>query len=689
MSRKAKKKRPENSGEKKTGTKNDKLELWQSRLDRSDEDYGGEVAKMDAREKLYNGTKDTLDPLVDGDKPSERATHKRNIIFENIESKVSTVIPQPQVTPRRKKDEHLAVIIEQWLRSELDRQSFETMNDMGERVVPMHGGAPWLIEWDSRVRTISTIGAQKVSLLHPKQLAPQPGVYTGVEDMDWVILKMPTTKGAIRRRYGVDVSAETEAEPELRGVGNEGYTEDMVTQYLGFALNDEGGIDFYTWAGQTEIEDITNYQARRQPVCAACGRVRPLPGQIISADVQLTAEPAFDMAEEAVAGHRMAQHIAALEPGMEPLAEIQVAAQKPEKQEYNGGACPWCGGESWEEREMEYEEIFFPIRTALGNEIPGMHEGIDEYGNPVMVPTMVPYYRPNVYPVVIQKSVYIFGSLLGNSDVDAITDQQNTINRLEKKIIDRLLKAGTRVTLPEKLNLRLDPNDGEKWFLKDMAQKQLIDVYEFKGDLQYELAYLSIVYEESRQILGITDSFQGRKDPTATSGKAKEFSASQSAGRMESQRVMKNAAYAKLFELMFKYQLAYADEPWPVAYKNHRGETIYEEFNRYDFLEQDETGQWRYNDMFNFSCATSSPLENNREAMWQECRMNLETGAFGNPASTETLILFWSKMEMLHYPGAGDTKRYLEERLQREREQALQMQQAAMAQPMNTAPTAP
>ena len=55
--------------------------------------------------------------------------------------------------------------------------------------------------------------------------------------------------------------------------------------------------------------------------------------------------------------------------------------------------------------------------------------------------------------------------------------------------------------------------------------------------------------------------------------------------------------------------------------------------------------------------------------------MNLQTGAFGAPESTETLILFWSKMEELHYPGAGSTKKYLEERMQREQQQAAQAQQ--------------
>ena len=67
--------------------------------------------------------------------------------------------------------------------------------------------------------------------------------------------------------------------------------------------------------------------------------------------------------------------------------------------------------------------------------------------------------------------------------------------------------------------------------------------------------------------------------------------------------------------------------------------------------------------------------------------MNLQTGAFGDPAATETLVLFWTKMEMLHYPGAGQTKKYLEEKLQREQAQAKQMQMMQM-QHMQMAQTA-
>src|SRR5699024_4328537 len=154
-----------------------------------------------------------------------------------------------------------------------------------------------------------------------------------------------------------------------------------------------------------------------------------------------------------------------------------------------------------------------------------------------------------------------------------------------------------------------------------------------KGDLEYELLYLSNVYEEARQILGITDSFQGRADSTATSGKAKEFSAAQAAGRLESKRVMKNKAYADLFRMMFEDWLADVHEPGPVTDLDAQVHSQYEQFNRYDFLEQDSDGQYYWNDQFLFSVDTTDTLASNREAMWQETRQNLQNGAFGDPAA--------------------------------------------------------
>ena len=84
---------------------NPKLELWQERLDIANREFSGQVKRMDERELIYNGEK-KLKPLVEGDTENRTGTgktsHVRNIVFENVESMVSSSIPAPKVTPRRR-----------------------------------------------------------------------------------------------------------------------------------------------------------------------------------------------------------------------------------------------------------------------------------------------------------------------------------------------------------------------------------------------------------------------------------------------------------------------------------------------------------------------------------------------------------------------------------------------------------
>ena len=632
--------------------KENKLELWKSRLKVNDTAYEAEAGKMDDRETLYKGS-DTILPLTN--RARKRATpHVRNICAELIESQVDSNIPQPKVTPLRAEDEWRAKLIEDMLRNELDRLPFETMNDMMERTVPIQGGAAFLVEWDNSKRTHTTVGELSVSTLHPKQIVPQDGVYTGIEDMDYIILKIPQTKEYIRRRYGVEVKDEGEQEPDVKSSGDSSPADDLVTQYVAYYRNRSGGIGLYSWVDDVELEDLEDYQSRRLRRCAKCGAVEPPEG------VEPMGMPAYDGIPQEATTARVRD------------------------------VCPYCGASQWEDGPEDYEEVYIPILRSDGTEIPGARlvetvtDQVDELGMPILAvvqePTRIPFYKPDIYPVILQKNVSVYGKFLGDSDIDKIADQQNTTNRVEAKVIDKLLKSGSYMTLPDDAYIKVDEDDMKVIRPGSPANMQMIGVFDLQGSVEQDLTYLSQVYEEARQAIGITDSYQGRKDTTATSGTAKEFSAAQAAGRLESKRVLKDAAYAALFEAMFKFKLAYADEPRPVVSSGIHGKAEYKEFNRYDFLDQDANGEWAWNDRFLFSCDTSAPLASNREAMWQETRMNLQTGAFGDPTNLQTLILFWSKMEMLHYPGAGETRTYLEEELQRQQEQQMIQQQQMMMQ---------
>ncbi len=595
------------------GDKQAKLDYWRDWLGRNEAALGDLADKMDEREALYRGEVREITPLTPRDRKRSgqlrRTSHLRNIIAENIESEVSSTIPQPKVTARRQSDEWRAKILEDMLRNELDRLPMETLNDQMERTVPIQGGAYWLVEWDNSKRTHSTVGDVTVSILHPKQVIPQDGVFGSVEDMDAVVLKLPQTRAYIKRVYGKDVDEGEEA-PEARTLDSDADTaEDMVTQYVAYFRNEKGGIGKFSWVHDTILEDMEDFEARRLRKCSQCGEV------------------------------------------LGPETEI----------------CPVCGSDQSREGEEENEEIYEGVATQNGTRIPGAVTASDETGMPVMQPTVLPYYKPDVFPLFLQKNVSVYGRLLGDSDVDKIADQQNTISRMEQKIIDRFIKAGTRITLPDRADFRADPEDGEKWYIGSAADAGLIGVYQFSGDLSQEMQYMAGVYEEARQALGITDSFQGRNDPTAQSGVAKQFAAQQSAGRLESKRVMKEAAYAELFKRIAMLKVAYADEPRSVVAADDRGAARYEEFNRYDFYEQDEKGQWHCildDERFLFSCDVSAPLANNREQMWQETAKMYQLGAFGNPQDPDTPILFWTKLELLHYPGAADTREFLEKKKQ-------------------------
>ena len=645
-----------------------KLRLWQSRMERNKVQYDAELAKMDHREAIYRGT-DVFRGITRDD-PDGATPHVRNLAGEIVEAQISSAIPQPKVTARRQKDEMKAKLIEDMLRNELDRMPFEMLNDMMERTVPIQGGGMFLVEWDNTRGTHNTVGELNVSILHPKQVIPQDGVYSSIEEMDYIILRIPQTKEYIRRKYNVDVQDESETEPEVKGPDGKSASEDLVTQNIAYYRNEQGGIGLYSWVNDTPLEDLEDYQARRLRRCAQCGELEPARWQ------------------EQPQGNREQYVVAEAIPGL-PAYTAGVFVVEEETKEKR---CPYCGSTKWKEAAEDYEEVFIPIQRSDGSVIPGAKQELRlEEGSDIpvveQIPTRIPIYKPNIYPVILQKNVSVFGKLLGDSDIDKIENQQNTTNRIEKKIINKLIQSGSYMTLPDEASIEVDTEDMKVIRPGNAATKNLIDVYDLQGNIAQDLTYLNQVYEEARQAIGITDSFQGRTDKTATSGKAKEFSAAQAAGRLESKRVMKDAAYAALFEAMFKFKLAYADEPRPVVSHDIHGNTEYAEFNRYDFLEKDAAGDWYWNDQFLFACDTSAPLAANREAMWQETRMNLQTGAFGDPTNIQTLILFWTKMEMLHYPGASETKSYLEEELERQQMQAARIQEMQAAQMQQGAQT--
>jgi hypothetical protein len=148
---------------------------------------------------------------------------------------------------------------------------------------------------------------------------------------------------------------------------------------------------------------------------------------------------------------------------------------------------------------------------------------------------------------------------------------------------------------------------------------------------------------------------------------------------------MKNEAYARLYEVMFKFWLAYADQTTAITTSNSDGTTMYSELDRHEFLKMDAAGEFYWNDEFIFETDPTSTLMANREAMWNQTDLKLQSQAFGPLGDLNTLKTYWTFMKANGYPNAGMALESVMERIQTAEQQAqmqaqMQAEQAMAAQ---------
>lgn len=611
--------------------KQKKLVQWQERFENAKQQYANELKEMAEQENLYRGDRAVnINPNKGNGKSAKVSVNVRNICYELIETEVDSSVPMPKVTPIHEEDEYLANIIEKMLQNEVQKLRLNVLNDVSERVVPVQGGDFMHVEWDNTKGYHCTIGDVAVNERHPRSVIPQPGV-TSIEDMDYIFIMVAQTKDFVKRKYNVDVKDASDSEVDFRESEGRSNQEDIVTVVQCYYRNPEGKIGLFSWCDDYVLEDMEDYQARRLTRCKKCGRIKV------------------------------------------------------------GDVCE-CGSKSFETKIEEEEELTEDIIKIDGSKILSETEEnvpvLDEDGNPTFdeaglpieeVKTKkvkIPYYKPNEFPLILRRNVSRAGKLLGTSDVAVIEDQQDAIKKLGSKMQEKILKGGSIVTLPAQAKIDTTDEELKVVKLRSPNDKALIDVLNIQADITMDRIMLSENYEWARSTLGITDSYQGKYDSSATSGTAKQYSINQAAGRLESKRVMKNVAYADLYRLIFKFMLAYADQPIPLSGKDENGKATFSHFNRYDFLKMDAAGEFYWDDEFIFGTDPTSTIMMNREALWQMIDLKYQAGAFGPIGDPNTLLKYWTFLEKNDYPNSSEIK----EMYVKEVEQQKMMQQIAMMQ---------
>ena len=584
-------------------TKELRLDFFRSLYERAALAASDTVSDCERNMRQYKG-----DTAIDGS--SEAALTVRNITYEIVESQVSSDIPMPKAdaTSYSERRERNATSIERLCRAVRSRLPFDGMNDLDERYTYIYGGSVWYAEWDNDTEYLGEVGAVRVHCLSPKELVPQPGIYS-VKDMEYLFLRFTTTKGELARKYGRDVE-------ELEGAEvcyefDTGVAEgDAVTLVVCFYKDDDGDVCRYVFTGDVELSFLPKYYYRKGRKCPICGM----------------AEGECDCGERAVEGELyyevLAQNIAS-------IGGTKISALTPETR---GGVPVIKNGEVAKRR------------TAL------------------------PYYVPKSFPVVIRKNTSGENMLFGGSDCEYIRPEQQAINKIESRILEKLIRAGITPIVPEDATISLNNSVfGQVIRMKPGESASQYGKVDTTPDISQDVAEAERLYDHAKRVIGISDAYQGIDTGLQESGVAKQLRISQATGRLESKRRMKEAAYAELDKIIFSLYLAFADEPRRLSYKDAYGRIHSAEFNRYDFIEYDLlTGEYYYDDAYLFSADRNEGAEYQREAIWQRNLENLKAGTLGNPSETVTLLRYWQSQERAHYPHARENVEYFTDALRKE-----------------------
>lgn len=544
--------------------------------------------------RSYYGTLGALNK--DGGVSNRKMKTLRKMVYEFVESKIDNNIPLPRMQPKHATERPLVEVTEDYLKYEIDNMYGKYLNDRSERATYVDGISWYKICWDSMDSGHTYNGKVKIEVKLADQVIPQPGI------SDWRKLQylfeieqmsVSTIYDLFGRIVTPTGSNTSVPSAELKG-DRDMSTVTVITCYY---LNEHNIVGRFMWCKDTRqvICDDKDWQIRKLRTCRKCGHVQGL-----------------------------------------------------------GNVCSVCGSESWKYEnatEEVLEDDLYVVRNPYKEgDSNNPSDDVNQLELFLTKGTKIPFYQVRMLPFVPRPAVSSIESLYGIGEPYITMQGQDSINKMLTKMEDKTLKSGAVLTKPDRRKV----NDTDASFkivdVKTAEEAAMIQVKQIMADTSQDILSSNLLYDTAKATSGITDSFQGQRDTTATSGKAKEFAAMQTAGRIESLRVMKAAAFAGVYELVLKYLLAFSDEPRQFVKILPNGQETTEEWNKYMFLSKTKDGTVYYRDDFNFSTDPAATLATNRVAMWQETTDKFINGMLGNPAESRVLELYWNLMEQQQYP---------------------------------------
>ena len=361
-------------------------------------------------------------------------------------------------------------------------------------------------------------------------------------------------------------------------------------------------------------------------------------------------------------------------------------------------AMDWARNEDGSYKYQQVEVPVMDINPITGMEEPIYEQVFDEQMNvigdqPMMElqeqvyqePTRLPYYTPKAWPVCLRKNVSAESRVFGESDAEMIFELQDKANKVSTRAWKKAMNNGQILAKMKSSDFKFT-NGMQVVEVNSPDELNAIRSLDMRFDVSADISLINQLYFWAKSLLGINDSSQGKQDTTATSGRAKEAQISRAQARQASKVVMKNNFYQGIYQAMMEYALAYMDEPREYPYQDDAGDDEETVFNRYDFLERDERGNWYYNDQFIITIDQAGSTAENRQMVLEMMQADFVGGLYGNPQDPETILTFWKDRESMNYPNAkrqvSRWQKKVDELKLKQAQQAQLMQQMAQQQAM-------
>ena len=347
--------------------------------------------------------------------------------------------------------------------------------------------------------------------------------------------------------------------------------------------------------------------------------------------------------------------------------------------------CPVCGGKHFAykaaTKETLDDDLIYIENKFRNGDSDKEEEDTTKSDNNKTIPkgTEVPHYLVRQLPFVPKRTIKVAKEIYGISEVQLSLETQDSINKLLNKAEKKSAKSKAYVTKLK--DTHIDDDDDEITYIEIESgmEGQAISVKQVMADIVGELTMVQMLYGNAKSTQGVTDTDQGKEDRTAISGRAKEAQLTASAQRQSSSKTQRNTAYAGIYELIFKYLLAYSDEQRSFVALMPDGSYREEVWSKYMFLAQSKNGEYYYRDDFAWSVDSVAYITKDRELMWQMIDRDFFAGTTGAEIDPQrSLLMYWHMKDQQGYPMAKFAIKFLEESA---RHLPSQIEQALMNNP--------